>query len=49
VLIATWSDKEGKIIGSTTPIPEPASIEYVLGIGIPSLLIMRKRIDQRRR
>lgn len=48
VLIATWSDKEGKIIGSATPIPEPASIEYVLGIGIPLLVALRKRIDYRR-
>ena len=50
VLIATWSDKDGKPIGSATPIPEPASICFVLGIGIiPLLVAMRKRIDQRRR
>jgi hypothetical protein len=49
VLIATWSDADGKPIGSATPIPEPASIYFVLGIGIPLLVAMRKRIDQRRR
>jgi hypothetical protein len=49
VLIATWSDVNGKPIGSATPIPEPASIDFVLGIGIPLLVVMRKRIDQRRR
>lgn len=49
VLIATWSGADGKPIGSATPIPEPASIYFVLGIGIPLLVAMRKRIDQRRR
>ena len=47
VLIATWSDKNGNIIGSTTPIPEPAGI-FLVGNGI-ALLAVLQLIGRRRR